>query len=148
MKFLSGADNVEKWNSGIWNEILMLRKEGQVRVIVSTHQVLLDALTHGFVTMDDLSLLIFDEGKYRLRGARLRMGEIANHSGMRLVLSYSTSLYPRSSVEPYHEEFLPSKVTCWGASSHDTGTYCKSIVQWLRERATVRIHPILPFNPP
>jgi ERCC4-related helicase len=34
-----------------------------MQVIVSTHAVLADALTHGFVKMANLALLIFDEGK-------------------------------------------------------------------------------------
>jgi len=33
-----------------------------VRIVVSTHQVLLEALTHGFVKLSKLALLIFDEG--------------------------------------------------------------------------------------
>jgi hypothetical protein len=33
-----------------------------IQIIVSTHAVLADALTHGFVKMLDLALLVFDEG--------------------------------------------------------------------------------------
>jgi hypothetical protein len=33
-----------------------------VQVVVSTHQILLDALSHGFVSLKDLALLVFDEG--------------------------------------------------------------------------------------
>jgi ERCC4-related helicase len=36
-----------------------------IRAVVSTHQVLYDALSHGFVRLEGLALLIFDEG-YRL----------------------------------------------------------------------------------
>ena len=36
-----------------------------VRVVVSTHQVLYDAISHAFVRLSRLSLLIFDEGKLR-----------------------------------------------------------------------------------
>ena len=35
-----------------------------VKVVVSPYQVLLDALTHGFVRMERLSLIIFDEGEH------------------------------------------------------------------------------------
>lgn len=59
LRFLSGADNLERWSEQrIWDAILK-----DVQIVVSTHKVLLDALTHGFVHMTDLSLLVFDEGK-------------------------------------------------------------------------------------
>jgi ERCC4-related helicase len=55
--FLSGNDGVEKWkDKKIWNAILK-----NVRIVVSTPQILLDALSNGFVDMDTLSLLVFDE---------------------------------------------------------------------------------------
>ena len=58
VKILTGADNVEHWsNQKVWNAFL----DG-VQVVVSTHAVLADALTHGFVTMAKLALLVFDEG--------------------------------------------------------------------------------------
>lgn len=61
---LSGRDNVEHWTEqSVWDVILH-----NVRVVLSTHQVLYDALSHGFVKMDGLSLLIFDEGCSALWG--------------------------------------------------------------------------------
>ncbi len=57
--FLSGNDNIDKWTEGkLWDGVLK-----NVNVVVSTPQVLLDALTHGFVKMAKLALLIYDEGK-------------------------------------------------------------------------------------
>ena len=57
-RLLLGSDNVDRWSDvGIWAQVL----DG-VRIVVSTHQVLYDALTHGFVTMSRLALLVFDEG--------------------------------------------------------------------------------------
>ncbi|KAI1293352.1 RNase3 domain-containing protein [Xylaria venustula] len=54
---LSGADNIDTWSdSRIWDDYLR-----DVRVVVSTYQVLLDALTHAFVQMSRLCLIIFDE---------------------------------------------------------------------------------------
>lgn len=38
----------------------------EIKVVVSTHQVLLDALGHGFIHISTLSLIIFDEGKSHL----------------------------------------------------------------------------------
>ncbi|KAL8749859.1 MAG: hypothetical protein Q9184_006637, partial [Pyrenodesmia sp. 2 TL-2023] len=57
-RLLTGADGVEHWGEQwIWDEILR-----GIRIVISTHQVLLDALIHGFVQMARLSLLVFDEG--------------------------------------------------------------------------------------
>ncbi|KAL5003004.1 hypothetical protein BDV10DRAFT_201025 [Aspergillus recurvatus] len=50
-------DNIDHWKSKeIWDAAL-----SGVRVAVSTYQVLFDALSHGFVQIGCLSLLIFDE---------------------------------------------------------------------------------------
>jgi hypothetical protein len=55
---ITGSDNVELWSTQeIWDSVL-----GSRRIIVSTHAILSDALSHGFVTMPRLGLLIFDEG--------------------------------------------------------------------------------------
>jgi len=57
-RLLRGTDNVDRWSDKkTWDAVL----DG-VRLVVSTYQVLSDALDHGFVTMDRLALLIFDEG--------------------------------------------------------------------------------------
>lgn len=56
-RVLSGADNVEFWTEQwIWDDVLK-----GIDIVVSTHQVLLDALVHGFVQMKQLALLVFDE---------------------------------------------------------------------------------------
>jgi ERCC4-related helicase len=56
---LSGADNVDTWSdSRTWDDYLR-----NVRVVVSTYQILLDAVTHAFVQLNMLSLIVFDEGK-------------------------------------------------------------------------------------
>jgi hypothetical protein len=56
---LIGSDNIDRWSEQrIWDAAL-----NNIQVVVSTHAVLADALTHGFVKMVDLALLIFDEGK-------------------------------------------------------------------------------------
>lgn len=58
IKFLSGADGLDTWSDiRIWNDYLR-----NVRVVVSTYQVLLDAISHAFVPIDRLSLIVFDEG--------------------------------------------------------------------------------------
>ena len=59
IQLLSGKDELEYWTEqSIWDAVLH-----NVRIVLSTHQVLLDALTHAFVPITKLALLIFDEGK-------------------------------------------------------------------------------------
>lgn len=58
MLLLTGADNVDRWSEQrIWDAVLE-----EVRIVVSTHAVLADALSHGFVKMSRLALIVFDEG--------------------------------------------------------------------------------------
>ncbi len=59
VRILSGEDNTERWSDQqVWDEVLK-----NISIVFSTHAILLDALTHGFVTMSRLALLIFDEGE-------------------------------------------------------------------------------------
>lgn len=61
-----GSDNVDRWSEQrIWDAALK-----DVRVVVSTHAVLADALSHGFVKITSLALLIFDEGEPSLASRR------------------------------------------------------------------------------
>ena len=58
-RLLIGSDNVDRWSEQrIWDAALK-----DVRVVVSTHAVLSDALSHGFVQITKLALLVFDEGE-------------------------------------------------------------------------------------
>jgi ERCC4-related helicase len=58
-RLLLGSDNVDHWSTQhIWDKILL-----NIRIVVSTPQVLLDAMCHGFVKLSGLSLLVFDEGE-------------------------------------------------------------------------------------
>ena len=55
---LTGKDNVDYWtDQATWDRVLH-----NVRIVISTHKVLQDALDHAFVEMKRLALLIFDEG--------------------------------------------------------------------------------------
>lgn len=56
-KILTGSDKVDSWNSSTWKGVLV-----NVKLVVTTHQVLLDALLHGFVQISSLALIVFDEG--------------------------------------------------------------------------------------
>lgn len=63
MRMLTGNDKVDTWDKKSWDVIL-----NGTRLIVSTYQVLLDALDHAFVSMRQLSLVIFDEGQSKQLG--------------------------------------------------------------------------------
>ncbi|KAJ5335732.1 ATP-dependent helicase dcl2 [Penicillium brevicompactum] len=57
MRMLTGDDGVDCWSKqSIWDAALQ-----GMKVIFSTHAVLADALTHGFIKLPRLALLIFDE---------------------------------------------------------------------------------------
>ncbi|KAM0719702.1 hypothetical protein Q7P37_003834 [Cladosporium fusiforme] len=57
IRSLTGADGVDKWtDQRLWDAFL-----AGVDVVVGTPAVLADALTHAFVRMSGLSLLVFDE---------------------------------------------------------------------------------------
>ncbi|MCJ1280825.1 Dicer-like protein 2 [Xylographa opegraphella] len=57
IRILTGNDGVDRWGEKqIWDNVLK-----DIKLVVSTYQVLLDALVHGFVGMRRLALLIHDE---------------------------------------------------------------------------------------
>jgi ERCC4-related helicase len=55
-RLLTGASNVDTWSESVWAPVLK-----GTRIVVSTPKVLDDALHHGFVRMNTLALLVFDE---------------------------------------------------------------------------------------
>lgn len=57
-KLITGSDNLESWSSSTWQGALV-----NVKVVITTPQVLLDALLHGFVSISSVALLVFDEGE-------------------------------------------------------------------------------------
>lgn len=60
-RLLQGNDGVKKWEDQcLWDAVLK-----NVRVVVSTYKILLDALANDFVKLERISLLIFDEGRNR-----------------------------------------------------------------------------------
>lgn len=58
MKLLTGQLNIDAWSEDVWPRIL-----NGTRIIVSTFDILRDALDHAFVKMNMLSLIVFDEGE-------------------------------------------------------------------------------------
>lgn len=60
IKILSGNDGIDTWTGlSMWNAFLK-----NADIVVSTYKVLQDALQHVFVSLDALSLIVFDEGEY------------------------------------------------------------------------------------
>lgn len=57
-KLITGANQVDSWSRSTWEGALV-----NVKIVVTTNQVLLEALLHGFVQISSLALLILDEGK-------------------------------------------------------------------------------------
>ncbi len=56
-RFLRGED-VELWTEqSVWDAVLK-----NIRIVVSTPKVLLDGLTHAFVRLESIALLVVDEG--------------------------------------------------------------------------------------
>ena len=51
-----GGDGVDDWNKDMWKRELQKQS-----VMVFIHQVFLDALSHGFISMSSLALLVIDE---------------------------------------------------------------------------------------
>ena len=93
-----GEDGVDCWTSQKdWDTVLK-----QVKIVVSTYQVLLDALSHGFVLMDFLALIVFDEGLF-----------LCYHCSS-LIIVYllitgdSTQLCRQTPRSEGNEQFLPS----------------------------------------
>ncbi|KAK0923939.1 Dicer-like protein 2 [Friedmanniomyces endolithicus] len=60
---LTGQDGVDNWSrQHIWDAVL-----ANVRIVVGTPAVLKDALTHGFVRISRLALLVFDEAHHCIK---------------------------------------------------------------------------------
>ncbi|KAG0646281.1 ATP-dependent helicase DCL-2 [Hyphodiscus hymeniophilus] len=80
IKCLKGEDGVDRWSSqNEWDTVLR-----NVRIVVSTFQVLLDALSHAFIKMESLALIIFDEAHHC----------VGNHPGAKIMRSF---YHPRKS---------------------------------------------------
>ncbi|ROW03951.1 hypothetical protein VSDG_00803 [Cytospora chrysosperma] len=69
-KIIVGSNNVDSWSKSTWEGALL-----NVNVVVSTHQVLLDALMHAFIDISSLALIIFDEAHNCVK----------NHPGSRIM---------------------------------------------------------------
>lgn len=60
-RLLCGKTCVRTWSEQhIWDAMLQ-----NIRFVVSTYQVLSDALKHAFVSIESLALIVFDEGRFK-----------------------------------------------------------------------------------
>ncbi|KAK3304599.1 uncharacterized protein B0T15DRAFT_537045 [Chaetomium strumarium] len=56
-KLIVGSDNVEAWSTqAVWDAVLF-----NTRIVVSTYQILFDAVSHAFVPLSSLCLIVVDE---------------------------------------------------------------------------------------
>lgn len=108
-RVLTGLDNVDRWTEqSIWDKVLQ-----DVRIVVSTHAVLSDALNHGFVRMSQLALLVFDEGRIVDHSQypvfmiwNLTVTFIAHHC----MRKHPANKIMQSHYHPMREEFGPNAV--------------------------------------
>jgi hypothetical protein len=58
-RLIRGSDNVAAWSTkpGVWDAVLL-----NTRIVVSTYQILFDAVSHALVPLSALGLIVIDEG--------------------------------------------------------------------------------------
>lgn len=57
MQMLAGNRHLSTWTQDMWTPLLE-----KTRVVITTPQILLDALDHAYLRMEHLALIVFDEG--------------------------------------------------------------------------------------
>ncbi|TKY86881.1 hypothetical protein EX895_004169 [Sporisorium graminicola] len=109
--------HVDSWREPQWSALLEAHQ-----VIVSTAQCFLDAVMHGFIKMNDINLLIFDEVHHALK----------NHPFFRIMKYYR--------LAPENER---PKIFGMTASPIFTGTgHCSDASRYLQEVMNARIHTV------
>ena len=81
---VSGANEPDQWkNAALWDRVLKTH-----RIMISTPQVFLDALRHGYISLGrDISLLVFDEAHHA----------VENHPYNRIMVEFYFDLPCRES---------------------------------------------------
>ena len=84
---VSGANEPDQWrNAALWERVLKTH-----RIMISTPQVFLDALRHGYISLGrDISLLVFDEAHHA----------VDNHPYNRIMMEFYFSL-PRREQQSF-----------------------------------------------
>lgn len=59
MQMLAGNRHLSTWGQEMWTPLLE-----KTRVVITTPQILLDALDHAYLKMENLALIVFDEGMF------------------------------------------------------------------------------------
>ena len=59
IRHLTSQNNVKMWQKATWDAVLT-----GLNIAVSTYDVLGQALSHAFVGMESLALIVFDEGEH------------------------------------------------------------------------------------
>ena len=105
-RIITSLDNVDHWSTqAIWDAALW-----NMEVVISTPQPLLDTLSHGFLRMSRLSLLVFDEAHHCTKNAPMnkimqmfyhpaKRGELASELPKILGLSASPVTSSKSTLE-------------------------------------------------
>jgi endoribonuclease Dicer len=91
---ISGALEPDQWKDAtLWQTVLSTH-----RIMVTTPQVLLDALRHGFILLGrDINLLIFDEAHHA----------VDNHPYNRIMKEFYFDLLPRPAFDVDHDYVRP-----------------------------------------
>jgi RecG-like helicase len=59
-RLILGSDSVDAWSTkpGVWDAVLL-----NTRIVVSTYQILFDAVLHALIPLSSLGLVVIDEGE-------------------------------------------------------------------------------------
>lgn len=95
MGFISGSLEPDQWkDASLWRRVLETH-----RVIVSTPQVLLDALRHSYINLGkSLGLIVFDEAHHA----------VDKHPYNMIMKEFYCQLLPRGTVNAHPEFIRPS----------------------------------------
>ncbi|KAK3321017.1 hypothetical protein B0T19DRAFT_255450 [Cercophora scortea] len=120
-KLICGSGGVVAWSEKrIWDDFL-----SNVRIVVSTPQILLDAVNHAFVRLDSLSLIVFDEAHNCVKrnpGARLmnecyKKAKAANQA-VPHILGLTASPLMRSNLDDLETLEATMDAVCRSPSEH------------------------------
>ncbi|KAK0547618.1 Dicer-like protein 1 [Tilletia horrida] len=139
---LYGELNIDKWDEDQWSKLL-----AESDVIVCTAQILKDALAHGFVSFDDLNLLIFDEVHHAVKDdvyARIMTSHYQTHTGTRPKI-FGMTASPISTSKPNFKNAAEELEACM-----DSKIFTVPVEGWMSlSEATFKAKTeIVLFDPP
>ncbi|KAG7298937.1 hypothetical protein JYU34_017404 [Plutella xylostella] len=112
----SGEDRVDYWNKDKWDEEL-----SKHQVIVMTSQILNDMLTHQYIRIEDINLLIFDECHHAVVDHPMRLimkkfEDCPKHKQPRVIGLSATLLNANAGSEYKIEQYLKDLETTFHAT--------------------------------